>query len=257
MGHIRLGRIPKTYKWRTVFDAFENEDITAKELAQSISKSAQEEFLSLKGDNSLSFCYWVLVSIVSAARSDSFTESLELLGIKTSNINSGLLFLKNIAQFVSESLIDIGNTNVFSNIAELTLNETLSNSIIRESKSLFGTSIEDIESACKKFGTKKRFAQLSREFFSIFLTRSILFITDKELSNYVIKNTYLKSSFDVLTFQNSLSLYCYQSSKIIEDFSGGWFSKQIWKTDNKIPYDAAKGFMAYALEKVNMELREG
>ncbi len=257
MGHIRLGRLPKTHKWREVFKAFESDNLTAETLAQAISKSTQKEFDSLKGDRSISFCYWVLTTIVSAANTDSFTDRLESVGIKTKDVKSGLEFVKNVAHFISESLSDIGRNNAFSNIAELSVNETIANVIIEKSTSLFGTTIDDIQLACKSLSTQKQFGLLSRRFFSNFLKRSIQFVADKELSNYLGKSKAIETSSDILSFQKSLSLYCYQSSKIIEEFSGGWFSKEAWKTKNKIPLDSAKGFMAYALKKVNMELSGG
>ena len=257
MGHIRLGRLPKTYKWRNVFEAIKSDELNPEILAKAISQSARDEFDSLKGDHSLSFCFWVLASVVSAARTDSFVERLEKLGIKAENINSGLQFAKNIAQFISKSLNDFGRPNAFANIAELSVNETFSSIIIKQSKSLFGTTVSDIQTACKKVATKKQFGIISRQFFSTFISRSLQFVTDKEISNSVGKNRSISNTTELLSFQKALSLYCYQSSKIIEDYSGGWFSKQAWQTKNEIPYSAAKGFMAYAIEKVNMDLRGG
>lgn len=257
MGHIRLGRLPKTYKWQNVFEALDNDELNPEMIASAISQAAMKEFDSLKGDNSLSFCFWALSSVVSAAKTDSFVEKLEQLGIKTDKISSGLQFSKNFAEFISKSLNDFGRPNAFTNIAELSLNETLSNIIISQSNSLFGTSIGDIQTACKKVATEKQFGILSRNFFSSFLKRSIEFIADKEISNSVGKNRSISNTSELLSFQKALSTYCYQTSKIIEDFSGGWFSKQTWQTKNKIPIKSAEGFMAYAIEKINMDLRGG
>lgn len=257
MGHIRLGRLPKTYKWRNVFQALESDELSPETIAKAISQSARNEFDSLKGDPSLSFCFWVLVSVVSAAKTDSFIDRLEQIGIKAKNINSGLQFAKNIAQFISKSLNDFGRPNAFASIAELSVNETISNIIIKQSKSIFGTNIDDIQAACEKTATKKQFGIISRQFFSTFFKRSIQFIADKEISNSVGKDRLIANTSELVSFQRALSLYCYQSSKIIEDYSGGWFSKQSWQTKNEIPYKSAEGFMAYAIEKINMDLRRG
>jgi hypothetical protein len=255
MGHIRLGRLPKTYKWREVFDALDDDNLTGEMLANAISSSAQDEFESLKGDQSLSFCFWVLAYVVSSAKTDSFLNRLEKLGVNTKNINSGLDFAKSFSSFISQSLNEIGRPNAFANIAELSVNETITNILVNQTKTLFGTKIDDIQVAFKKTATKKQFGLISRQFFATFLTRSLQFVTDKEISNYIGKNKTIGSSSDVMSLQKALSTYCYQSSKIVEEFSGGWFSKQSWQTKNNITYDSAKGFMAYAIEKVNMDLR--
>lgn len=257
MGHIRLGRIPKTRPWQSVFDVLNSENISAPQLAQAIGKAAQNEFRALKGDATVSFCYWVLTSIISAAKTENFVNRLEALGINVKNVTSTLEFVKIVSQYTADSTEKIGRTPAFTNIAELSLKETLSKAIVEQSKSLFETSIEDIQLACKKLATEKQFGRISRYFFSNFVNRSLQYVSDKELSNFIGPNYSLKTSSDALSFQNSLSLYCLQSSKIVEDFSGGWFSKQLWKTNNNISHEDAKGFMAYALEKVHMELGEG
>lgn len=255
MGHIRLGRLPKTYKWRNVFQALENAELSPEIIAKAISQSARNEFDSLKGDHSLSFCFWVLATVVSASKTDSFIDKLEQIGINTKNINSGIQFAKNIAQYISKTLNDLGRPNAFSIIAELSVNETISNILISQSDSLFGTNINDIKAAYAKTATKKQFGLISRQFFSTFLKRSIQFIADKEISNFVGKDRSIKNTSELVSFQKALSLYCYQSSKIIEDYSGGWFSKQSWQTRNEISYKSVEGFIAYAIEKINMDLR--
>ena len=35
MGHIRLGRLPKTYKWRNVFEALESDELNPEIIAKA------------------------------------------------------------------------------------------------------------------------------------------------------------------------------------------------------------------------------
>jgi hypothetical protein len=70
-------------------------------------------------------------------------------------------------------------------MASLSLREVLTGNIAERAKSLFGTSIKDVQAACRAFSSPKNFALLAKQFYATFTNRSLSFITDKELSNYV------------------------------------------------------------------------
>jgi hypothetical protein len=257
MGHIRLGRLPKTRPWSGVFNALGGTDIGTVELARETAIAAQEQFAALEDDRGLSYCFWVIVRVVTAARGDNFAGELKRLGVQNTAVNSGLGFVQQIAQAVEKELRKRGQQAVFVRMAELSLREVLSSNIVEQSRSLFGTSFEEIQAACRSLSTQKRFGQVAKEFFARFVSRSIQYITDKELSNYIGPSGSIGSPNHALEFQQALDRYCFESAKIAEEFASGWFSKHNWETNNNIPEDAAAAFTAYALQKIQMELREG
>ena len=58
-------------------------------------------------------------------------------------------------------------------------------------------------------------------------------------------------------FNEALQTYCQQSSKIVEEFSGGWFSKTKF-IEKEITPEKTKGFLHVAFKKLLSELkREG
>jgi hypothetical protein len=91
-------------------------------------------------------------------------------------------------------------------------------------------------------------------FFSSFFDRFLMYFVDKEVSNHIGPGRSLKSFTDEKTFTEALKLYAWQSSKIVEDYASGWYSKQNWETEGDITISNAKRFMAYALEKIRTEL---
>lgn len=256
MGHIRLGRLPKTRSWSRVFQALTGDSVTPQQLAGSIAIAAQKQFSSFERDEAINYCFWVLVRIATAARGKDFVGDLQQLKLSGRHITSGLDFVQQVGQAIQSELSRRGRRTVFAQMAALSLKEVLSASIIEESKSLFGTGVREVQAACRAISTQKRFGELAKEFFAKFIGRSIRYLTDKELSNHVASETALGSPARVVEFQKTLDHYCFESAKIVEEFAAGWFSKHNWETNNNIPEDAAAGFTSYALNKIQMELRE-
>ncbi len=255
MGHIRLGRLPKTRDWVGVFDTLQNDSTNTAALAKSAVIAAQAQFSDLERNSAINYCFWVLVRLATAGRSDNFVGELEKLGVQQKAISSGLQFVQLVSRTVEKELRGRSQSSVFVRMAELSLREVLSANIIEQSNSLFGTSLSEIQAACRTISTTKNFGRVAKEFYATLLSRSIQFIIDKELSNYVGPSGSTGSPWQVLDFQRSLKVYCFESAKIVEDFASGWFSKNNWDSNNDISEDAAKAFTAYAIQKIQMELR--
>lgn len=257
MGHIRLGRVPKTKRWTGVFNVLSNDGLDTIELSKAVAGAAKDKYSKIQDNTAINYCFWLLVRISSASRTDNFIEELKHLKINTEDINSGLTFIQQLSTTVQNESIKRSSRSLFVEMAELSLKEVLSSNIVEESKSLFGTSIEDIQYACRKFSTRDRFGAIAREFFSQFMCRTINFITDKEISNYVGPDNSIQSQQQVLDFKIDLSRYCFESAKIIEEFAAGWFSKNNWESNNDITEKATLPFTSYAITKIQMELEKG
>lgn len=256
MGHIRIGRLPKTKPWSGLFDQLQSGDINAAQVAQATAEAALEQFASLEGDRRINYTFWFLTRLVTAARGDDFHGELERLGLRDASFTSGLSFVQQIARTVEREQRTRGEPTVFSRMAELSLRQVLTRNLVDQSKTLFGTGLDEIQSACRAMSTRKTFGKVARDFFATFMGRSIRYLTDKELSNYVGPNRPVSSPDQVLVFEQALNRHCYETAKIVEDFAGGWFSKHNWETNNNISEKETAGFTAYALEKIQMDLRE-
>jgi len=254
MGHIRLGRIPKTRTWASLFDALGSETASPRNVAASVVSATTGALERGKGDAALTYCFWLLARIATAARSDDFASELEGLGLRLQDGSSALALVQQAAHAAGQELRRRGNASIFATMAELTLREVLASNVVEQSRTLFGTTLEDVQSACRGMSTTKRFGRVAREFFGIYMSRVVEYVADKEMANYVGPSATFRSSAEVLRFQESLKQYCLQAAGIIDDFAGGWFSKHNWESNNAIPETAAMGFTAYALEKLQMEL---
>jgi hypothetical protein len=100
MGHLRLGRLPKTRRWSGVFDLLEGHNVSPEGLARATATAAQQQFAVLERDRAVNYCFWVLVRLATAARGDDFAGELRRLGVHTTDIASGLGFIQQIAKMV-------------------------------------------------------------------------------------------------------------------------------------------------------------
>lgn len=257
MGHVRVGRLPKTKPWAGLFDQLQGGEINAGQVAQATASAAQQEFAALEGDRRINYCFWFLVRLATAARGDDFIGELQRLGLSNPSFSSGLAFVQQIARTVEREQRKRGQPTIFSRMAELSLRQVLSTNLVEQSNTLFGTSQEEIQAACRAISTRQQFGKVARAFFANFMSRSIRYLTDKELSNHVGPDEGMASPEQVLQFEQTLNQHCHETAKIVEDFAAGWFSKHNWETNNDISEKETAGFTAYALQKIQMDLREG
>jgi hypothetical protein len=252
MGHIRLGRLPKTLKWKQVIGLLADGRASVKEIAESTAAAAANAFNNFNSDNGLSYCYWLLTQITWHAKSEDFYETLESLGLDICDETSALGFISKVSSHADAEIKDLGETTIFTEIAQLSMREILTEIIVECSRTLFGTTPEDIRIACASLATKKQFGLLSRQFFSNFLNRTLQFFISKEISNHVGVGKSFEDIEAVEDFEIALDAFCYQSSKIVEDFAGGWYSKRNWEGD--ISLEDSKKFVHVAVEKLRSEL---
>ncbi len=257
MGHVRVGRLPKTKPWAGLFAQLQEAEVNASQIAQATAEAAQEQFAALEGDRRINHCFWFLVRLVTAARSDDFTGELARLGLTNPSFTSGLAFVQQVARTVEREQRKRGQPTVFSRMAELSLRQVLSANLVQQSQTLFGTGQQEIQAACRAISTRQHFGRVARDFFATFISRTIRYVTDKELSNYVGPTGAMASPTQVLKFEQALNRHCHETAKIVEEFAGGWFSKHNWETNNDISEKETAGFTAYALQKIQMDLREG
>lgn len=257
MGHIRLGTIPKTKPWKSLFTELEQPSIDAAGVAGAVAAGAEKQLDTLKGDPALSYCFWALARVLSASREADFSAALNDIGISIVGVRSGAAFIHRISQVVERELRKRTGPTVFARIAELALRETLTREVASRSQSLFGDSIETVQNACREASTTDAFGVVAREFFANYLGRTVKLVTDKELSNRVGPAKQLASPEEATNFQTSLDQYCRESAQIVQEYAGQWLSKNNWEQDRRVSEESVAGFAAYALEKLAMEVRKG
>lgn len=254
MGHLRLGTLPKTRPWRKVVGLLERDPNDVQAVASATIDAAQKELERLKNEPSLGYCFWLLTRITWHARQPDFASQLDELGINLGGSQSALSFISAVSDHARKRCAAYRGSTVFREIANLSLKQALSQTIGSSTPNLFGSQLSDVQEACRKYSSRQQFGLLARHFFSIFFTRSLKYFIDKELSNHIGPGNELETVEDGRAFNEALETYAWQSSKIMEDFAAGWYSKHNWQSEGDITEIDARRFVAFALKKLQMEL---
>lgn len=256
MGHIRVGRLPKTQRWDQVVGALAVEDVDARIVASTTAWAADHRFAQLRNDPSLTYCVWLLVRIASAARRPDFVEALGTIGIDVRPGESAVGFVAKVAARAREETELHVESGPFGELAALALRNVLTETIGTESPSLFGASVEDLERAVHRHTTPSRFGELTSRFFADFMARTLRFYVDKELAFHVGPGHGLATIDDSVTFVADLDRFARQSARIVEGFAADWYAKYDWERGGAIGRDEAQNLVKGALRKLRRELRE-
>src|SRR5215212_6903917 len=100
MGHIHLGRLPTTRRWRVVLDSLERSPENVGAIASATTVAAERRLRELSNDPSLAYCFWILTRIAAASREADFQQALAELGISSRDDDTVLSFMARVSDHV-------------------------------------------------------------------------------------------------------------------------------------------------------------
>lgn len=257
MGHLRLGRLPKNLRWQEVVDLLDASPRDTAAVAAAVVAAADARLRDLRDDPSLSYCFWLLTRVAIASRGDAFVTDLAQLGVGLDPNESVLTFISRLADDARHRLAAETRSGHFGELASLALRRALTDTVGQQGRSLFGSSVEDLQAAFRSHSGRHQFGALSRRFFGDFLARALRSFLDRELSTRLGSSPTLSTVSDSEEFTRALDIYARQSARILEDFASGWYSKQGWESKGDISQEDATAFVAVGLRKLRMELKLG
>jgi hypothetical protein len=255
MGHIRIGRLPKTLHWQGVVNLLDQAPDDVPAIARASLLTAEGWLRQLSHDPSLTYCFWLLTRVSWTARTPDFSSALNGLGIAPPSSNaSALAFIAQMTNEVQAHLRRYPESGPFGELASLAFRRALAETVGQHGQSLFGSSLDEVQHAFRSHSSASRFGGLSRRFFGDFLARTLRFFLDRELPNQVGTGHSMGTIKDGQQFMDALDTYVRQSAYIMEGFVIGWYGKHNWESGGEINYEEARGFVAVALRKLRMEL---
>jgi hypothetical protein len=252
MGHQRLGSLPGSRKWRQVVELISGGG-GCRRGRQCASAAAELSLMAAAGDPAVRDSFFLLTQIPLAARKERFATALRELGLKLSDRPSLVEIVSALADAVDRRARSKAGRTDLGEIAQLAAAESLNAIAGRELTRLFGTPPEAVRHALGGLGTVKQFAVLARDFFARLTRRHLDYYLSRELSKHVGINSRFQTIREHKQFEEALDLHCRQTSRIIEEFSGQWFSKQNY--EGGIDQAKAGGFVHVAFDKIRKELR--
>jgi hypothetical protein len=252
LGHVRLGRLPRTRRWEQVVSLL-LADRPASEVAAASAAAAESALRKAHADPAVGCAFWLLTQIPLAARSPKFISGLQRIGLRTDADPTLLAVIGAFTEAVDHRIKQVGGRADFGEMAQLAAAQSLSVVAGRDLPSLFQPTPDDVKLALGRLAAPNRFAMLAREFFSRLTTRYLDYFLSRELSNHVGAGRRLPSIDDHTAFNDALEQHCREASRIVEAFAGGWFSKTHF--EGGITPEKAQDFAFVAFKKIQSELR--
>src|ERR1700730_3133336 len=254
MGHIRLRTLPRTQKWNQVVSLIAGGP-DVERIAAARPDAAEHGLERASQDEGLAHAFWLLTQIPQAAQQPNFSERLWELGLNVSSKPTLLDIVAAFTRAVDGHVSEGGKRSDLGEMAQHAASETLASLVGWELPTLFGPTAIDVQQALAKLGTSDRFNIVARDFFSRLTTRSLGYFLSRELSKHVGPNKRFSAINEHSEFNAALDLHCREASRIIKEFSGGWYGKTLYEHGQITPHEARK-FAHVAFNKLRAELRK-
>jgi hypothetical protein len=140
-------------------------------------------------------------------------------------------------------------------MAQMAAVESLTATVAPTLPSLFGPSPEEVQRAIGRLAGGDRFAALAREFFARLTQRTLDYYLSRELSSHIGAGKRFRDDGARSQFDQALDRHCREASRIVEEFAGGWYGKNVYQGEGLTP-DAVSRFAKVAFKKIRSELRK-
>jgi hypothetical protein len=257
MGHNRLGALAQTRPWRNVVGVLEDPGSRTAEIASATAMAARVGLQRAKGDEGLSYSFWLLCQIPLAAKQADFGKALRALGLDVPDSPSAFDVAAGLTEAVESHLRQTRGRTDIGEIAQLSAAECLTATATQGAKGLFSTEAENVQNTFGERATQRNFGFFAQDFFARFTNRFLAYHLSRELSNHVGEGRRFGNIAEHEQFKDALELHCCQMARIVRDFAGAWHSKTNYESG--ITLLKAKRFAAHAMSKLSDELsrREG
>jgi hypothetical protein len=252
MGHLRLGSLPNTVRWRRVVELLA-EGSDAGGVAAATTAAALDGLERARGDEGITHSVWLLAQTVLAARDANFVEALARAGVRTEAEPSVLDVAAGFSDAVDRHLRNRHGATDLGEMALLAGVESITELLSSHSASLFETTASEVRTAARDLSTRAGFAELAHDFFARFARRFLTYHLGRELSNHVGGNGCFADPEEHSAFVEKLDVYCREAAGIAKRYAGDWYSKA--NSEGGVTQDKARRFADHVLKKLREELR--
>lgn len=253
MGHTRLVRLPGTRKWSAVVGLLESGAPDATVL--SATATAAERDLAAAARNPVFVeAVRLLCQIPMAARSDNFAASLRHEGLDAGAAPGLLDIVMAASQKLDEARAGMRSADDFAELSARALVSTISDTFGSALPGLLDPDPEHLRIEVRKFATPEGFQRLSRTFFDKLLDATLRYWLDRALPKQTGEGRRFRTMGDRGAFDAAMSQYVSEATRIIKEFSRGWYAK-VAVSGQSVPSDRAAAFGHVAFKKIGEELR--
>jgi hypothetical protein len=179
MGHIRLGRLPRTRRWQQVLDLFDGGSGCAEIAAATL--EASRGGLEVAGrDAALIHSFWLLTQLPLRAHRSDYLDQLDQIGVAVGAQPTVLDIVGAFSEAVDSHIYEHGGRTDLGEMAQMGAAEILAAALHNRAETLFGS--DDVQGALAQLGTPVQFSHLARAFFARVTERYVTYFLSRELS---------------------------------------------------------------------------
>jgi hypothetical protein len=256
MGHIRLGDLPRTRKWTQVVGLIEGGAGTA-QIANATINAAETGLGFAAKDNGVIETIWLLTKLPLCARAENFAAALRDCGLSVSDSAGLVEIVGAMTDAIDAKMPNCEGRTDLGEMAQMAAAETLTQVIGERTKRLFDTTPDDVRQAFSQLATNKQFSIFAKDFFARFTNKCMNYFLSRALSHHVGEGQRFPTLTQQAEFTKALETHCREAARIVQEFSGGWFSKKNWETGGAISREDIAAFTGYAMTKLVSELKQG
>ena len=252
MGHIRLGTLQRSKKWRDVIGLLDA-DADIESIAEAAARASEADLKRASDDPFFQFVTQLLVRLPLLARAPGFEVEMSKLGLTSDALESVTGLLSGLNEAINLQAFEQGQSSDAGELARSALLESLSVQLRDKLPTLFEPTPQEIRKALGSFSGGKEFSALARDFFARLSYRSLDYYLSRELADHIGADKRFGSDGDRVAFENALRQHTFEASKIVESFAGGWYGKTVWK-EQSLTQEKINEFTRFAFKKMRSEL---
>lgn len=258
MGHTRINLL-HSKQWREVIELIAG-GADVEQVANATLNSAEEafKFVNINDDDGFNQAAWIMVQLGIAAKFDDPVRHLRDNGINIPSKTTLPGIISAISDAMDSHLDRHGKRSDLSEIAQRALIGAVTERMRPKLENrLFEVSSDDVKGVLGEFYKQKEFSKLSRNFFEKLTNECMDYFLSQTLSSQVGQGQRFASMNEKSQFDAALSTHCLEASKVVEEYSGGWFSKHMFEEKGEISRESVKGFASYGMKKMTDVLKAG
>jgi hypothetical protein len=141
-------------------------------------------------------------------------------------------------------------------MAQMAAAETITQVVGGKTRNLFGTTPDDVQQAVARLATVRQFSGFAHHFFARLTHKCLEYFLSRALPQQVGEGRRFTTLAQQAEFSAALEIHCWEAARIVEQYSGDWFSKHNWLEEG-VSQRIVPGFTAHAMEKLVDELKAG
>ncbi len=248
-----MGTLPRTRGWNEVVDLISNGANVA-QVAEKTLVAAQKALSTTKGDPGFAEAVYLMAQLALAGKSKDAAAHLATVGIDLKDGYTGADVATAISAALDERMQGKGRRSDWGEMARGALVSAVSEFLNSKGDRLFGNSREELTAELRPLHREKGFGELGRAFFGTMAVKMLNYFLTKTLGTHVGEGRRFNTMKEYSEFKKAMTKHGGETAVIVEKFSGQWLQKQIRENAGVVTREAAEGFGAHAIRKMQLEL---